>query len=98
MYHSLLIHSSANGHLGCVHGLAIVNSVVAKFFGKISLCRYTQFIHSPTEERFDSLRVLCRILHRKSFIRYVFFKRFFFSVCGLCILTVYFAEKLAKEN
>ena len=28
MYHSLLIHSSANGHLGCFHVLAIVNSAV----------------------------------------------------------------------
>ena len=26
MYHSFLIHSSADGHLGCVHVLAIVNS------------------------------------------------------------------------
>ena len=26
MYHSFLIHLSANGHLGCVHVLAIINS------------------------------------------------------------------------
>ena len=26
MYHSFLIHSSANGHLGCFHVLSIVNS------------------------------------------------------------------------
>ena len=26
MYHGFLIHSSAHGHLGCFHGLAIVNS------------------------------------------------------------------------
>ena len=28
MYHRFLIHSSADGHLGCFHVLAIVNSVV----------------------------------------------------------------------
>ena len=28
MYHSFLIHSSANGHLGCFHVLAIINSAV----------------------------------------------------------------------
>ena len=26
MYHSLFIHSSVNGHLGCFHVLAIVDS------------------------------------------------------------------------
>ena len=28
MYHSFLIYSSGNGHLGCVHVLAIINSAV----------------------------------------------------------------------
>ena len=28
MYHSFLIHSSADGHLGCFHVLAIVDSAV----------------------------------------------------------------------
>ena len=28
MYYSFLIHSSADGHLGCFHVLAIINSAV----------------------------------------------------------------------
>ena len=28
MYHSFLIHSSADGHLGCFHVLGIINSAV----------------------------------------------------------------------
>ena len=28
MYHIFLIHSSADGHLGCFHVLAIINSAV----------------------------------------------------------------------
>ena len=28
MYHSFLIHSSADGHLGCFHVLAIMNRAV----------------------------------------------------------------------
>ena len=32
-YHSFLIHSSADGHLGCFHDLAIINSVVMKHGG-----------------------------------------------------------------
>ena len=37
MYHSFLIHSSADGHLGCFHVLAMINSALMNIGVHVSL-------------------------------------------------------------
>ena len=47
MYHSFLIHSSADGHLGCFHVLAIINSPVMNIGVHISLSDLVSSVCMP---------------------------------------------------
>ena len=47
MYYSFLIHSSADGHLGCFHVLAVINSVAMNIGVHVSLSDLVSSVCMP---------------------------------------------------
>ena len=48
MYHSFLIHSSADGHLGCFHVLAIINSAAMDIVVHVTLSLLVSLVCIPS--------------------------------------------------
>ena len=54
MYHSFLIHSSADGHLGCFHVLAIINSAAMNFGVHVSFSILVSLVYMPSSASLHS--------------------------------------------
>ena len=63
MHHSFLIHSSADGHLGCFHVLAMINSAAMNTGVHVSLSDLVSLVCMPRSGTAGSYEKMLNITH-----------------------------------
>ena len=61
MYHSFLIHTSTDGHLGCFHVLAIINSAEKNMRVHVSLSILVSLVYMPSSRIAGIWQFFCQI-------------------------------------
>ena len=70
MYHSFLIHSSADGHLGCFHVLAIINSAPMNIGVHVSLSDLVSLVCMPRSGIAGSYFIWMHVRHSTKDVTY----------------------------
>ena len=68
MYHSFLIHPSADGHLGCFHVLAFINSAVMNTGVHVSLSDLVSLVCMPRVGLLGHMAVLSPVFKEISIL------------------------------